>query len=262
VIAPAVPPVLSDHKVAVDGADPAAGFLLAKLDEGSNVTLTQVTVSGVQKVRVTANTSPPPPSDHKVLSDAADATAAGYLFEKLLAGANVTLGLVTDSGVKKVQINATGGGGGSSQATWGLTTSQFAFLDEDGGNDGTGAFQTTGAAALTTAWKTSAALHAAIPPAGNGRRLTILVKPRAGGVSYTSKFLFRGKVGYGFVVIRGSHDGVNDTAERRRCGSVDAISGSATLTTYTVAAGSSAIQFTITGTIGVAVNALRGYRLR
>jgi hypothetical protein len=50
-------------------------------------------------------------SDEKVKSDSADTTPAGYLNTKLKAGTNITFSLITELGVKKLQIDATGGSG-------------------------------------------------------------------------------------------------------------------------------------------------------
>lgn len=67
-------------------------------------TLLQQLIDGV-------NSAGPGGSDEKVKTDATD-PLAGFLQNKLLAGTNITLSLVTDSGTKKIQIDAAGGGGG------------------------------------------------------------------------------------------------------------------------------------------------------
>lgn len=55
VIAPADPPVFGDHMVAADDTDTGFGFLLDKLDPGTGITLSVVTVSGIKKVRITSS---------------------------------------------------------------------------------------------------------------------------------------------------------------------------------------------------------------
>ena len=96
-----IPTQTGDHKVMVDGADGAPGYLLDKLANGDNAHFSK---SGNSVVLDTDN--------DKVAADNTDA-APGFLLDKLYPGNNVTIEPVTDGDVRKVKISASGGGGGA-----------------------------------------------------------------------------------------------------------------------------------------------------
>lgn len=101
-----VPAQTGDHKVMIDGADGAPGYLLDKLADGDNAHFSK---SGNAVKLDTDN--------DKVAADNTD-DAPGYLLDKLYAGDGVSIEAVTDGDVRKVKISVTGGGGGGGDQVW------------------------------------------------------------------------------------------------------------------------------------------------
>lgn len=104
-------PGTDDHKILTSNIeDMTPGYLDEKLIAGSNVTLSIVDDGGVKKVQIDSSTGITPTPTYEVLtSDVADETP-GHLDEKLIAGTNITIDIVEDSGVKKVRITGSSTG--------------------------------------------------------------------------------------------------------------------------------------------------------
>ena len=92
-----------DVLVKTASGDNHADYLASKLIAGGNIVLTVVDVAGTKTL--VASTM------GKLGVDSSDILTQGYLNDKLKAGTNITLSLVVDNGVKKVKIDAGGGGG-------------------------------------------------------------------------------------------------------------------------------------------------------
>src|SRR6185369_11020277 len=101
----------------------------------------------------------------------------------------------------------------------------------------------------TVAVKTLLKVRELIPAYGNGRRLVLLIKPRASGATYRNAantadegIDLSGVSGYSYFLTRGS-DLTNSTADRITLGGMQAVAGPNGDGSYTVAGGGSATTF-------------------
>lgn len=90
-------------KAKVDGSDTTLGYLIDKFVAGTNITLSQVTPGGNDKIRIDAVGGGPDELVKVSIND----TTAGFLLPKLLAGAGVSLVIVGGGGNEQLRIDAT-----------------------------------------------------------------------------------------------------------------------------------------------------------
>ena len=178
---------------------------------------------------------------HDVKADSTDPDPA-FLDTKLKGGANVTLATVTDGGVRKIQITASGGGGVGDVANWDRTLVRFFIVDGDNGDDahigyidappGTVFTPTqTGPVAIQTLGR----LAALIPAVGATRSYVVLCAPRAGRATYDQTTPGDGggvvdrypMVDYNNMIFRGS-DLTNSAEDKVRLGMVTGFVGTET----------------------------------
>jgi hypothetical protein len=218
---------------------------------------------------------------HDVKADSVDGAPA-FLDTKLKAGANVSLAVVVDAGIRKVQITSTGGGGGTADvADWDITEVRYFFLDGDAGNDahigyidatpGTD-FTSRAADVAAVAIKTTSRLEAITPRVGAGRMVVRLFKPRAGGVIYDNATFgdhhgrdWRHQLSGYQMLSRGS-DLTNSFNDRSALGYINALVGPNGDGSWTVGAiseiDSGNWQVTLTGATLPIVTTLTQWRLR
>jgi len=174
---------------------------------------------------------------HDVKANSTDPDPA-LLDTKLKGGANVTLATVTDGGVRKIQITASGGGGVGDVANWDRTLIRYFFLDGNAGDDANIGYIDAPPLSVFTpdrttpvAIKTMGRLAAIIPPVGATRKYVVLCKPIAGGLVYDQMpgdnhgtIDRTAMVDYNCQIFRGS-DLTNSTEDRIRLGLVTAFPG-------------------------------------
>jgi len=91
-----IPPGSTDQLVKVSATDTTAQYLLEKLIQGSNITITQINIGGVEQIQISSTAGPG--TDQLVKVSTNDTTAA-FLFQKLIS---------TDSSISFSIDNASG----------------------------------------------------------------------------------------------------------------------------------------------------------
>lgn len=95
---------IDDHLVKADPTDLSFGPLSTKTKGVNGITLSVIEEGGVKKLQISGPTLPAP-DDHLVKASDSDATAVGSLQAKTKGVNGITLSLVTEGGVQKLQIS-------------------------------------------------------------------------------------------------------------------------------------------------------------
>jgi hypothetical protein len=158
-------------------------------------------------------------------------------------------------------------------ATW--SDCRYWFVDYDGGSDtNTGFIDATAGTTFTggqlvgVPFKTLERFFAVCPKLGSGKRIVLLVKPRASAAAYlkadgltADSIDWTGFVGYRMRLSRASTDLTNSVTDRILCGFTQAITGPGAGGSYLALAGATTSSMSVTGTPFTA-NALAGWRIR
>lgn len=147
------------------------------------------------------------------------------------------------------------------EAQWDPTLCRYYLVDYDGGSDANTGFVDAAAGATIVptglALKTTERLFNILPRIGNGRTLKILIKNRAAGANYLqqdgvtlSNFSTAGLTGYALIVVSGSSDLTNSTADQVSAGAVQGAAGPGGGGVWTSGAGATTTSLTVSaGTI-------------
>jgi len=166
----------------------------------------------------------------------------------------------------------------TSVATWDSTLTRYIVVSYDTGNDSVqvpyldaaAGTVLTGAQVSAIAIKTWDRLLEIVPRFGNGRRLQILVIPRAAGAVYRNRantadadLDVRGFYGYAAgSSVRGSTDGTNSTTDQILLGGITASAGPNGDGSWTCAAGATTLDLTVSAGALPADTTGTGLRIR
>lgn len=157
-------------------------------------------------------------------------------------------------------------------ANWSTSLVRYYLVDYDGGSDSNLGYVDAAAGATIAPsgvpFKTLEQLLSALPAYGAGRRVVILIKPRAAGAAYLKKdgvtedsLDVSGYHGYSVFMVRGS-DLTNSATDKRVLGGMVAAAGPGAGEEWTCAAGATNWALSIASGSLTAEPALLGYRIR